>query len=83
MCPEPDDSIPGDPVHGEFVGEVHTRWIHGGKDRDMALTADFTYVDAQGKPWTAPAGYRVNGASCSGGSSARSVHLDPDARTRP
>lgn len=48
-----------------FEGELITRWLsHKEKaDRFMELICDFSYVDPNGKKWTAPSGTRVNGAS--------------------
>lgn len=47
--------------HGYYVGDVDTRWLPNG--RDMALRADFTYIDPAGRAWRAPAGHLINGAS--------------------
>ena len=47
-----------------FDGEVETRWlVHGDHDRDMKLLRSFTFVDKNGRRWTAPRGFDVDGAS--------------------
>ncbi len=48
---------------GQFEGEVIVSWINGGTDRDMKLAQPFTFIDASGKRWTAPAAAVINGAS--------------------
>ena len=57
-----DCSVGGPPC---FEGNVMTVWeaVKGRKDHNMLLTKDFTFVDANGDRWTAPAGYEIDGAS--------------------
>lgn len=50
-----------DPAFGNFEGDVVTRWITD--DLEMELVEPFTYVDPEGKRWTAPVGAVINGAS--------------------
>jgi hypothetical protein len=45
---------------GRFEGKVSVEWDG---PRDMTLTQDFTYIDANGKKWVAPKGSTINGAS--------------------
>ncbi len=49
-----------------FEGEVLVRWLNGDDDRKMKLLADFSFVDDDGKRWTAPAEWEVDGASIPG-----------------
>lgn len=46
-------------------GEVKAAWVveANEKDRNVRLLEPFTYVDPSGRPWTAPAGAVVDGAS--------------------
>lgn len=46
---------------GRFEGEVVAAWDSDG--RNMTLRQPFTYIDPQNRPWQAPAGAVVNGAS--------------------
>jgi hypothetical protein len=46
---------------GNFVGKVAVTWDDDG--RNMTLERDFTYIDPHGKPWLAPTGAVINGAS--------------------
>ena len=46
---------------GHFVGVVKTLWDDNG--RDMTILEDFSYVDADGVIWKAPAGSLTDGAS--------------------
>ena len=46
---------------GRFEGEVVASWDNDG--RNMTLRQPFVYIDAQNRPWQAPAGAVVNGAS--------------------
>jgi uncharacterized protein DUF1353 len=46
---------------GKFEGLVVTQWEDDG--RNMRLVEDFAYIDAAGKPWLAPKGSIINGAS--------------------
>lgn len=48
-------------MRARFIGQPITRWREDG--RNMVLVEDFTFIDNQGKPWTAPAGAAINGAS--------------------
>ena len=50
------------PGWGRFEGEVETAWV-GNDDRRMRLLRAFTYIDPQGKRWTAPRGSLIDGAS--------------------
>jgi hypothetical protein len=50
--------------YGYFVGEVVTKWLKNeGKDRDMVLLNEFSYVDPVNKEWKANPHDVVNGAS--------------------
>jgi hypothetical protein len=50
--------------HGSFSGEPSTRWLtEEPPDRKMELLEDFSFTDPAGKIWSAPAGYKVDGAS--------------------
>ena len=44
-----------------FSGDVIVQWLDDG--RTMELLEDFSFVDAKGTSWQAPAGSIVNGAS--------------------
>jgi len=44
-----------------FSGDVIVQWLPDG--RTMELLEDFSFVDAKGTSWLAPAGSIVNGAS--------------------
>lgn len=47
-----------------FFGSVKTEWLRNeGPDRLMKLLEDFSFLDSQGKMWTAPEGSIVDGAS--------------------
>lgn len=46
---------------GRFEGRVVTEWLRDG--RFMKLEEPFTFVEVDGRRWTAPKGARVNGAS--------------------
>jgi hypothetical protein len=46
---------------GRFDGTIVASWDDDG--RNMTLKEPFTYIDAQGRKWLAPAGSVVNGAS--------------------
>jgi hypothetical protein len=50
---------------GHFAGDPLTRWVasRSAPDRVMVLLEDFRYVDPDGKPWTAPKGRSIDGAS--------------------
>lgn len=48
---------------GHFKGDVAARWENGGGDRKMILLEAFTFVDRNGKHWTAPVGIPIDGAS--------------------
>lgn len=50
---------------GTFSGTPRTEWLNVPADdaRDMKLLEDFSYTDASGKQWDAPAGSIINGAS--------------------
>jgi hypothetical protein len=50
-------------IKPRFIGEVDTRWIHDGVDRNMLLLRDFAFVDSRGKRWDAKKGRIINGAS--------------------
>jgi len=46
-----------------FIGEIVTQWLTGtGRDREMELLEDFTFIDPYTKAWTVPAGFRFDGA---------------------
>jgi len=45
----------------EFTGDVIVRWLSDG--RRMKLLEDFSFTDARGATWLAPAGVVVDGAS--------------------
>ena len=50
----------------QFVpDDPKTLWLSTGKapDRDMTVIDEFTYWDPKGKPWIAPAGTEIDGAS--------------------
>jgi len=48
----------------KFQGDVECRWlIHGRHDRDMRLLKPFSFVDENGRKWTAPKDFDVDGAS--------------------
>ncbi|MCH9050673.1 MAG: DUF1353 domain-containing protein [Proteobacteria bacterium] len=51
--------------HGSFSGIAKTEWLvdDAGKDRDMKLLENFSFVDPDGRVWLAPAGSIINGAS--------------------
>ena len=44
-----------------YVGAVQAQWLPDG--RTMRLLAPFTYIDAEGTEWNAPAGSVIDGAS--------------------
>ena len=47
-----------------FEGDVETKWlVHGHHDRDMKLIKPFTFIDKNGRKWTAPRDFEVDGAS--------------------
>lgn len=47
-----------------FTGKVSVTWLtQPGDDRDMELTANFSFTDAAGLVWTAKKGANINGAS--------------------
>lgn len=46
---------------GGFTGPIETEWLPDG--RNMRLLRHVTYIDPQGKAWTAPRGHVVDGAS--------------------
>jgi len=47
-----------------FSGEVKTLWIlEEGTDRTMELMDSFSFIDKNGKKWTAPKGTHVDGAT--------------------
>ena len=47
-----------------FEGDVEAKWlVHGHHDRDMKLIKPFTFVDKNGRKWTAPRNFEVDGAS--------------------
>lgn len=47
-----------------FEGQVRTEWLtHPGRDREMQLLEDFTFVDRAGKRWQAQRGDVLDGAS--------------------
>lgn len=46
--------------HGRFLSAPKTEWVG---ERDMRLLEDFVYVDPMERPWLAPAGSLINGAS--------------------
>lgn len=49
---------------GYFIGKVIAEWLHEpGADRKMRIIQDFSFVDANGKTWLAPANSIVDGAS--------------------
>ncbi len=49
---------------GHFVGDVEAKWlVESGDDRRMKLLKEFSYVDANGKRWTTPKDWIVDGAS--------------------
>ena len=51
-------------TYGRFDGEVEMKWlVEDGEDRRMELLKEFSYIDPAGKKWTAPKGWRVDGAS--------------------
>ena len=45
----------------KFIGKVVALWM--ANDHEMRLLEDVTYVDSNGKEWTAPEGAIVDGAS--------------------
>lgn len=48
----------------EFSGEPETRWLtESGSDRKMAMLKGFWFKDRAGKPWEAPAGVKIDGAT--------------------
>jgi len=50
---------------GHFEGNVQVEWMRStiGKDRDMKLLNNFSFVDGNGKRWDVPKGAVINGAS--------------------
>ena len=50
-----------DPAFGSYEGEVVAKWISD--DREMELVEPFTYIDPNGRRWTAAPGSVINGAS--------------------
>lgn len=49
---------------GHFAGNVETKWlVENGEDRRMELLSEFSYIDPNGKKWTTPKGWIVDGAS--------------------
>lgn len=51
--------------NGFFEGDVITKWLknNNGKDRDMELVEDFSYIDPENKRWNVKAGDVIDGAS--------------------
>lgn len=50
--------------YGKFVGDVEAKWLaESGEDRLMELLKEFSYIDQQGRKWTTPQGWKVDGAS--------------------
>lgn len=51
--------------HGSFSGNPKTQWLvnEDGEDRDMMLIDDFSYIDPDGRKWSAPKESVINGAS--------------------
>ena len=50
--------------HGRFSGEPETNWMTEKKpDRRMTLLKPFSFQDPNGKDWTAPSSYILDGAS--------------------
>lgn len=51
--------------YGKFEGKVIVEWLddENGEDRKMKLLENFTYIDPNGKKWTAKKGYETDGAS--------------------
>ena len=51
--------------HGQFSGDPQATWLteDGTQDRNMKLLRDFSFADPDTKPWPAPAGSVVDGAS--------------------
>jgi hypothetical protein len=45
-----------------FIGRVETHWLEK-EPRKMRLSEDFSFIDANGVKWTAPAGAVIDGAS--------------------
>lgn len=53
-----------DKSFGVFSGQPRMIWLtEPSADRRMELIDPFTFTDANGKVWDAPAGHRVDGAS--------------------
>lgn len=49
------------PKKDKFIGDVIVKWLSDG--REMKLLDDFTYIDPNGKYWTAPKNSIIDGAS--------------------
>ena len=50
--------------HGEFSGDPRTYWMtEAGSDRHMRLLEEFWFRDPDGRVWTTPADYWIDGAS--------------------
>ena len=51
--------------YGSFSGNPKTEWLTdgAGPDRNMSLLEGFSFTDPDGKPWPAPKGSVINGAS--------------------
>ena len=50
--------------HGEFSGDPRTQWLtEAGSDRHMRLLDTFWFRDPDGRVWTTPADYGIDGAS--------------------
>ncbi|WP_425617442.1 DUF1353 domain-containing protein [Anatilimnocola sp. NA78] len=53
--------VPEATSYGRFEGDIVAVWDNDG--RNMTLRENFVYYDSQNRPWQAPAGAVVNGAS--------------------